>query len=300
MIKLSYKDREKQRECDSVRIGFFLLKLFYAFSPSVVSKIYFIIFLKLLSTRRVHNMQATLLNTRESSSSGQLCEKVLCLCHRLGVSPQTCFDALLIAANYLGPVGSSKITPNSKKRVQEPISLVAAASVLAALSTSSDKPENSDTAVLQAASGLFDASFAEKITLDGLKKSAEEIIASNKNQQPASKSSSPLTTTAQHIQELHAALPNNISSQIEIKVAYLLLELLCLSHGAAVLQKGGALAAGACLTAAFCIASPPPPPASQDQQSSQVFSAVSTLTGFPDEVIFTQSQSLLHQALSSC
>lgn len=253
-------------------------------------------------------MQSMFLDARENNAastqqgSAQLCEKVLCLCHRLEVSPKTCFDALLLSTKYLGPAGNSMITPNSKKRVQEPITLVSAASVLAALTTS-EKRSKSESAVLQAASGLFGTFFSEKVTSEHLKKTAEEILGSKSNSEKASAGADSSPTTAQLIEDLHAQLSNQLSSQIEIKIAFLLLELLCLAnHGsqcAAVLQKGGSLAAGACLAAAYCLASPPPfLPISGQNQGLEILSAISTLTGFPDEVILTQTRSLLEQALS--
>jgi hypothetical protein len=253
-------------------------------------------------------MQAVFLDIRENSdpttttrSQTRLCEKIFCLCHRLSlrleISPSTRFNALLLAIKYLGPAGSSMITPNSKNSVQEPLSLVSAASVLAALA-SSEKRENSEKAVLEAASSLFDSSFAEKVTLEQLKKSAEEILDTNKSSEKPADS----PTTAQLVEDLHTALPKEISFKIEIKVAYLLLELLCLANNgsqcAAVLQRGGTLVAGACLVAACCLASPPLSAFAAQMQGPEMLPAIASLTGFPGEVILAQSQSIVREALS--
>ncbi len=228
-----------------------------------------------------------------AQSSSQLCAKIFCLCRRLEVSKKTGFNALLLANNYLGPGGNSAITPNSKKRVSEPMSLVSAASVLAALTTL-ERQTHSEQAVLEAATGLFEASFAEKVTLEHLKKSAQEILSSSLKVQPAG--SSPASpTTAQLIEDLHAALPTHIRLYLNIKLAFLVLESLCLAknNAAAVLLNGGALAAGAVLGAAFCLESPSP-----QISGSEVLSALSTLTGFPEEVIFAQSRFVVMHLLT--
>lgn len=211
-----------------------------------------------------------------NNSSGQtLSTKILCLCERCSASSQTRFHALFLASNYLGPVANSMITPDSKKRIQEPENLIAAASVLASLTPSAKNQ------VFAAALVLFGASFAEKVTLEHLVKSAEKILASSKKD--TSK------TTAQCIEELHAALPAEISSCISIDTAFLLLGVFCLGRGVAVLAKGGALAAGACLAATYCITSS----LTAKVSGSQVVSAIATVTGFPEEVIMIQARILV-------
>jgi len=236
-------------------------------------------------------------NAPLTRSSAQLCKKVFCLCHRLEISPKTRFNALLLAINYLGSSESIKITLNSKGSVQEPLSLVSAASVLAALTTS-EKQDYSEKDILEAAASLFDASFAGKVTLEHLKTSKEAILDGNKSREKPADS----PTTAQLVEDLHATLSEKISFKIEIKVAFWLLELLCLakngSQCAAVLQKGGALTAGACLAAASCLAAPPLSASGAQIQSPKMLPAIASLTGFPSEVILAQSQSLVREALS--
>lgn len=204
----------------------------------------------------------------------------------------------------MGTGGQSKVTPNSKKRVQGPLSVVLVACVLAAIPAT----ERDLEATYEAAFPLLGPSIPKETILKALGEAIQAILTANEvgggsssDWNPRKLQNAPFKTTAQLVEDLHKQLfTQDIDSMqsIHLHICLRLLEVQCLSNGGAqcssVLRRGGMLAAAACIAAAFCIVSPPDDAA---RVGPGLLSSLETLTGFPREVLLTQAQTLLKRAI---
>ena len=245
------------------------------------------------------------------SSSPTATEIIFCLnrTKNLNFSRQTAFDALLLLEDYVGASGTGNlITPASKKRVQRPLEVLCAAALFAAVQQqplSSDDNKDSLTAIHAAATSLFSSSSSSTFTAEALEQSAKIILADREETTTGS------TTTSQLLEQLYTKTAQenvNLVQFINLKTCFDLLEVLCLSpnsnSSSAVLRRGGALVAAACLAAAFCITSPKQlydhastHHHSHTEGGSALLCTLSTLTGFPTDVLFAQVQTVLTAAL---